>query len=91
MAMCWPNWVQGSPVVRGFVFEWDRLTQIEDENVHDITWVVDNDVSLAPFLRQGLTADRMLDRPEKCIVRAQTAGCMERIGSNPLCCCGKRI
>lgn len=73
VAMYRSPWVRDNPVVHGFVFEWDIITQIEkdrklslvdDQNL-GITWTVDEDVPLATFLRDGITADRMLVRPEK--------------------------
>ena len=71
------SWVQGNPSVHGFVFEWDLLTQIQQNGSLSLssgqesgmdtttTWRVDQSISLKDFLAGKGTADRMMVRPEK--------------------------
>jgi len=66
-------WVRNNPSVHGFVFEWDIFVQVEtkkqlnlkDSGGQELTWVVDEDVTLNHFITDGITSSRMMIRPPK--------------------------
>ena len=66
-------WVRNKPSVHDFVFEWDIYAQVQvkqqlklaSPDGHELTWVVDEDVTLEKFLADGVTSARMMIRPPK--------------------------
>ena len=66
-------WVRNNPSVHGFVFEWDIFAQVQAKQKlelvtpegHELTWSVDEDVTLEKFLADGVTSARTMVRPPK--------------------------
>ena len=66
-------WVRNNPSVHGFVLEWDIYAQVQAKQQlklaspdgNELTWVVDEDVTLEKFLADGVTSARMMIRPPK--------------------------
>ena len=73
-AMYSSHWVQNNPIVHGFVFEWDIITQMQkikslkvtQEDGSETTWTVEKTVRLAKFLHHGMLGkEHTLVLPEK--------------------------